>query len=217
MKNDSVRSWLIELQSFLQSKIDVEPIYRVLIFLPRCLHVLCKTRCFQVDRIRIFVSADILSKPLHQQSNVHDSPLVRSNSLRYHVDVKKCDDTIFSSRFEPEDCMRTFKQSEPTRLLSSLQGASLSQQHLRCHMIQCPYHQYPQVPTVSLVPCPTLLNTVPTHFTQRVAAKPDFGQQCGSVWSWVRPLFLKYFFEFFQSLKSLKNKLPKTPGGVSSF
>ena len=24
-------------------------------FLPRCLHVLCKTRCFQVDRLRIFV------------------------------------------------------------------------------------------------------------------------------------------------------------------
>ena len=34
MKNDSVRSCLIELQSFLQSKIDVDPIYRVLMFLP---------------------------------------------------------------------------------------------------------------------------------------------------------------------------------------
>ena len=78
--------------------------------------------------------------------------------------------------------MRTFSQSEPTRLLSSPQGASLSQQHrLRYHKIQGPYHQYPQVPTVSLVPCPTLLNTVPTHFirdeTQRVATKPDFRQQ----------------------------------------
>ena len=78
--------------------------------------------------------------------------------------------------------MRTFSQSEPTRLLSSLQGASISQQHrLRCHRIQGPYHQYPQVPTVSLVPCPTLLNTVPTQFThdetQRFATKPDFHQQ----------------------------------------
>ena len=77
--------------------------------------------------------------------------------------------------------MRTFSQCEPTRLLSSLQGASISQQHrLRCHRIQGPYHQYPQVPTVSLVPCPTKLNTVPTHFThdetQRVATKPDFHQ-----------------------------------------
>ena len=99
----------------------------------------------------------------------------------------QCDDTIFSSRFEPEHCMRTFSQSEPTRLLSILQGASISQQHRRrCHGIQGPYHQYPQVPTVSLpafrlVPCPTLLNTVPTHFThdetQRVATKPDFHQQ----------------------------------------
>ena len=77
--------------------------------------------------------------------------------------------------------MRTFSQSEPTRLLSSLQGASLSQQHRRrCHRIQGLYRQYPQVPTVSLVPCTTLLNTVPTHFThdetQRVATKPDFCQ-----------------------------------------
>ena len=123
-------------------------------------------------------SADILSKPLHQQPNVHDSPRVRSNMLCYHVDVYHIDDTIFSLRFEPEDCMRTFSQSEPTRLLSSLQCASLSQQHrLRCHKIQGPIHQYPQVPTVSLVPCPTLLNAVPTHFThdeiQRVATKPD--------------------------------------------
>ena len=32
MKNDGVRSSLIELQSFLQSKIDVDPISRVLMF-----------------------------------------------------------------------------------------------------------------------------------------------------------------------------------------
>ena len=55
VKNDRVRSSLIELQSFFQSKIDVDPIYRVLMFLPRCLHVLRKTRCFQVHCLRIFV------------------------------------------------------------------------------------------------------------------------------------------------------------------
>ena len=46
VKNDSVRSCLIELQSVLQSKVDVDPIYRVLMFLPCFVHVLCKTRCF---------------------------------------------------------------------------------------------------------------------------------------------------------------------------
>ena len=55
MKNDSARSCLIELESVLHNKIDVDPIYRVLMFLPRCLHVLCKTRCFQVNCLRIFV------------------------------------------------------------------------------------------------------------------------------------------------------------------
>ena len=89
--------------------------------------------------------------------------------------------TIFSSRFEPEDCMRTFSQSEPTRLLSSLQSASISQQHRRrCHRIQGHTISIHKYPTVSLVPCPTLLNTVPTHFThdetQRVATKTDFRQ-----------------------------------------
>ena len=34
MKNDSVRSCLIELQSVLQSKVDVDPIHRILMFLP---------------------------------------------------------------------------------------------------------------------------------------------------------------------------------------
>ena len=56
--------------------------------------------------------------------------------------MKQCDGTIFSSRFEPEDCMRTFSQSESTRLLSSLQGASLSQQH-RPQMPQDPGSKQP--------------------------------------------------------------------------
>ena len=44
VKNDDVRSRLTELQSFLLSKFDYDPIYRVLMFLSRWLHVLCKTR-----------------------------------------------------------------------------------------------------------------------------------------------------------------------------
>ena len=55
VKNDGVWSCLIERQSFLQSKIDVDPIYRVQMFLPCCMHVICKTRCFQVDLVRILV------------------------------------------------------------------------------------------------------------------------------------------------------------------
>ena len=47
MKNDSVRSCLIELQSFLQNKVDVDPTHRILMFLPCFVHVLCKTLCFQ--------------------------------------------------------------------------------------------------------------------------------------------------------------------------
>ena len=39
VKNDSVRSSLIELQSFLQSKINVDPIHSVLVFLPCFMHV----------------------------------------------------------------------------------------------------------------------------------------------------------------------------------
>ena len=39
------------------------------------------------------------------------------------VNVKRFDDTFSHSKsFEPEDCMRTFSQSESTRLLSKLQG-----------------------------------------------------------------------------------------------
>ena len=55
VKNESVRSCLIERQSFLQSKVDVDPIHRILMLLPCFMHVLCKTRCFQVDRVRILV------------------------------------------------------------------------------------------------------------------------------------------------------------------
>ena len=46
VKNNSVRSSLIELKSFLQSKVDVDPIHSILLFLPRFLLVPCKTWCF---------------------------------------------------------------------------------------------------------------------------------------------------------------------------
>ena len=55
VKNDSVRSCLIELQSFLQSKIDVDPIHRFLMVLPCFMQVLCTTRFIQVDLIRILM------------------------------------------------------------------------------------------------------------------------------------------------------------------
>ena len=55
MKNDGVRSRLIELQSFHQSKFDVDPMHRVLMFLPLFLLVPCETRCFQVNFVRISV------------------------------------------------------------------------------------------------------------------------------------------------------------------
>ena len=42
----------MELKSFLLSKFGVDPIHRVLMFLPRFLLVPSKTRCIQVDRLR---------------------------------------------------------------------------------------------------------------------------------------------------------------------
>ena len=51
VKNDGVRSCLIELQPFLDSKIDVDPKHCVLMSLPCFMHVLC----IHVDRIRILM------------------------------------------------------------------------------------------------------------------------------------------------------------------
>ena len=64
VKNDGVRSRLTELQSFLLSKFDIDPIHRVLMFLPCFMHVPCKTRCSQVDRLRILV---FLIHRIHKQ------------------------------------------------------------------------------------------------------------------------------------------------------
>ena len=55
VKDDSVRSCLLELRSFLLSKPDVNPIHRVLMFLPYFLLVPSKTRCIQDNYIWIFV------------------------------------------------------------------------------------------------------------------------------------------------------------------
>ena len=48
-------SSLIALQSFLQGKINIDPIHFVLMFLPCILHVLSVTLYFQIDRVRILV------------------------------------------------------------------------------------------------------------------------------------------------------------------
>ena len=45
VKNDGVRSRVIAFEPFLLSKFDINPIHHVLMFLPRFMHVLCKTRC----------------------------------------------------------------------------------------------------------------------------------------------------------------------------
>ena len=55
VKDDGVRSCLTELKSFLLSKLYIDPIHRVLMFLPRFMDVLCKTRCFQIDRVKILL------------------------------------------------------------------------------------------------------------------------------------------------------------------
>ena len=65
-KNDCVRSSLIELQSFLQSKIDIDPIHCVLMSLPCFMHVLCMTWFIQVDCIKILM---ILVNGIHKQKD----------------------------------------------------------------------------------------------------------------------------------------------------
>ena len=64
MKDDSVRPSLIELQSFPDRKIDVDPIFRVLMSFPCIVQVLCTTRYTQVDHIRILV---IFVHRIHRQ------------------------------------------------------------------------------------------------------------------------------------------------------
>ena len=56
LKSDSIRSSLIEFQSFLDGKIDVDPIYCVLMSLPCIVQVLSMTWYIQVNHLRIFVT-----------------------------------------------------------------------------------------------------------------------------------------------------------------
>ena len=56
LKDDCVRSNLIESQSFLDSKKDVDPIYRVLMSCLRIVQVLCTKSYNQVNLIKILVT-----------------------------------------------------------------------------------------------------------------------------------------------------------------
>ena len=79
MKKKNVGSCLIELQSFLQSKIDVDPIYSVLTFLSGFMHVLCMTQCFQVNRIRILM---VFVRGIHKQKE-HCLPVAQILTSTY--------------------------------------------------------------------------------------------------------------------------------------
>ena len=66
--------------------------------------------------------------------------------------------------------MRMFSQ-----IHTSVVKSTKSQQHRHgSHKIQVHTNKYPQIPTFCLVPCPTLRNTISTHFTpdeiQRIAS-----------------------------------------------
>ena len=53
LKDDCIRSSLIECQSFPNRKINIDPIFRVLVFLPCVMQVLCTTWYIQVNLFRI--------------------------------------------------------------------------------------------------------------------------------------------------------------------
>ena len=80
VEDDCVRSCLIELQSFSLSKFYVDPIHRVLMFLPIFLMVSCKTRCIQVNYIRIFV---FLVHRIHRREEYRLFVAARILSSRY--------------------------------------------------------------------------------------------------------------------------------------
>ena len=68
VKDDCVRSCLIELKAFLLSKFDVKPIHRVLMFLPYFLLVPSKTRSIQVNFIWILM---FLVHWIHRREEYH--------------------------------------------------------------------------------------------------------------------------------------------------
>ena len=55
MKDDRIRSSLIECQSFSNRKININPIYRVLMFVPSVMQVLCTTWFIEVNLCRILM------------------------------------------------------------------------------------------------------------------------------------------------------------------
>ena len=55
LKDDCIRSSLIECQSFVNRKININPKYRVLMFLPSTVQVLCKTWYSEVNLCRILM------------------------------------------------------------------------------------------------------------------------------------------------------------------
>ena len=79
LKDDCNRSSLIEFQSFLNSKIDVDPIHCVLMSIPCFMQVLCTTRYTQVDHIRILV---IFVRGIHKQKEYRLS-FVQTLTSRY--------------------------------------------------------------------------------------------------------------------------------------
>ena len=56
LNDDRIRSSLIECQSLFNRKIDVDPIYRVLMSCPCIVQILCMTWYIQVNLIRILVT-----------------------------------------------------------------------------------------------------------------------------------------------------------------
>ena len=89
----------IEFQPFLQSKVDVDPIHSILMFLPCFMHVLCKTRCFQVDCLRIFV---FFIHRIHKQTEycLSFAQIVTSRYQSWIHDGMKIDCLLFS-RVQP--------------------------------------------------------------------------------------------------------------------
>ena len=82
IKDDCIRSCLIEIQSFLNRKIDVDPIYRVLMSFPCIVQVLCMTWYIQVNLVRQEEYCLSLARILtsRYQSRVDDRMKIESTS-----------------------------------------------------------------------------------------------------------------------------------------
>ena len=79
MKNDSVRSCLIELQSFPLSKLYIDPVHRVLVHFPLLL-VRCKT---WFGQIKLYLILMILMRGIHSRKEYRLSVPARILSSRY--------------------------------------------------------------------------------------------------------------------------------------